>query len=361
MAKENIEDQVNFLKSKGYTVYSISRLNTYNNCQHGYHRSYVLKNTCLECGYESGNDIIEKCPKCGSSKIVCDRGVDNIYASLGGKIHDHLQDICDGVKTVDDMKKCFEEDFETDTLFMNFPSEKIKDNWKADMTNFVEDFKPLMYDKIMTERGFVTNINGVWLQGFIDVLAFDKDDVIILDWKTSSEFKGDKLKHAGRQLIIYKLAIEKILNKEVKRVGWYMLKYINVSYDGKVKQCNRGSWVKDRSGLIKTQLKKLGYNDYEKMIEDAINSNNLDNMPDEVKNRFKIDPCVVWYDVTNELVNETEEYIKNTVSQIEGKDIHNTKIWECRNIYKDKGFFCKNLCSYKDSCKALELYIKNNK
>ena len=332
MAKENIKDQLDLLREKGHTVYSISRLNSYNDCQYGYYRSYVLK----------------------------DRGDNNIYASLGGKIHDHLQNICDGVETVDGMVAKFEEDFETDTMFMNFPSEKIMNSWKADMTHFVNNFEPLQYDKIVTEKGFVINVGGVWMQGFIDVLAFEGDNIVILDWKTSSSFSKDKLKHAGRQLVLYKLAIEEILNKKVNKAGWFMLKYINVHFDGKVKQCNRGSWVKDRGGVIKTQLKKLGYDNYEEMLEVAIENNTLDNMPQEVQDRFVVEPCIVWYDITDDILQETKEYIVNTANEIESKDIENTRLWQCKNVYKDK-FFCQNLCGHSDNCIEFKHCIKNSK
>ena len=333
MAKEDISEQLEFLRNKGYTVYSISRLNSYNDCQYGYYRSYILR----------------------------DRGENNVYASLGGKIHDSLEDVCNGIKTVEEMAIKFDDDFDVDTMFMNFPSEKIKDSWYADMKHFVSSFKPLQYDKIITEKGFVTNIDGVWMQGFIDVLAYNEDEVIILDWKTSSSFSKDKLLHAGRQLVLYKLAVEQMLNKKVDKLAWFMLKYVNVCYDGKIKQCNRSKWVDGISGLIKTQLKKLGYNNYEDMIVIATENNNLNNMPQEVRDRFNIEPSIIWYDVTDELIQETINYITDTISEIEGKDVENVRAWECKNIYKDKGFFCKNLCSHSKNCKMFKWYLENNK
>lgn len=332
MAKEDISEKVKLLQSMGQTVYSISRLNSYNDCQYGYYRSYIMR----------------------------DRGEQNVYAALGSILHDRLQDIHDGAATVKDMQDNFDTDVFNTTLFMNFPSEKIQNSWVSDMRQFVDDFKPLEYDKVETERGFVTNIDGVWLQGFIDVMAYKGDEVHILDWKTSSAFSKDKLLHAGRQLVLYKLAVEEMLGRKVDKLAWYMLKYYDVHFDGKVKQCNRGSWVKDRSGIIKTQLKKLGYPNYEEMVDIAIENNNLDNMPTEVQDRFRLEPCIVWYDVSDGLIQETKQYIKNTVSDIEGKDTENTKLWECKNIYKDKGFFCKNLCGHSKNCKLLQWYLESN-
>lgn len=331
MAKENIQDKIDKVKDMGGTVYSISRLNTYNDCQYGYYRNYVLK----------------------------DKGEDNIYAVLGGNIHDRLENVCNNIITLDDLKCGFEEDLENATLFMSFPSEKVQQSWENDMRAFVNDFQPLQYDNIQTEKGFVTKINDVWMQGFIDVIGFDEEGIDILDWKTSSAFKGDKLTHAGRQLVIYKLAVEEMLKKPVRRTGWYMLKYVDVYFDGKIKQCNRGSWVKDRSGVIKTQLKKLGYQNYEDMIEVAIHNNNLKNMPKEVQDRFVLKPSIVWYDVTDELIDETKKYIKNTVLEIENKDTENSRVWECKNIYKDKGFFCQHLCGHSKSCKLFQWYLDN--
>ncbi len=350
MAKENIREKLNILRDKGITIYSVSRLNNYNDCQYGYYRSYIFKNTCLDCGHVH-DEIVTKCEKCGCTKIVCNRGKEGCYANLGSKMHDHLQNIHEGTETVEDMRNTFDDDVLTTTLFMSFPSDKIQESWTKDMRNFVDNFEPLQYPKVEAERGFVVPFGNVWMQGFIDIIAHNEDgSVDIIDWKTSSEFKGDKLKKAGRQLLIYKKALEDTGIK-VNRVGWYMLKYYFVCYDGgKRKQANRGQWVKSIKGLLNTQLKKIGCKDIESMIELAIERNNLDNMPQQVQDRFTLEPCMLWYDVTKELEEETEEYILNTVSAIEGMDLDDVNSFGFKNIYKEGTFFCQELCSHCDKC-----------
>lgn len=360
MAKENISEKLKELRSNGITVYSISRLNNFNQCKLGYYYTYVLKNTCLECGYVA-DGIIAECPECHSVNIGCDRGKDSIYGIMGGHIHDCLQNICDGNGGYQDMVDTYNTELNRCTLQgIKFPSESIGVSWQKDMTHFISNFS-LPYNTTTTERGFITNIDGVYIQGFIDLMTPNVDSLDIIDWKTSSKFTDKKLLHAGRQLVLYKIAIEKEFGIPVNEVMWYMLKYVNVEYDGKVKMCNRGKWVKEISNLIKTQLKKLGMAEFliPMMIDKAIEENTIDNMPQEVKDRFKLSDCIVKYNITDELINETKQYIVDTVKQIESLDNDIEKYDTC-DIEKEN-FFCATLCSHSDKCRPYREWLDKNK
>ena len=329
MAKEDISKQIEELKEKGRTVYSISRLNTFNQCPLQYYFTYVLH----------------------------DRGDNNIYGIMGGHIHDCLQNICDGVGTYEDMINTYRLELNKCKIQgIKFPSETIGQSWENDMEHFCTNFKS-PYNTTATEKGFVANIGGVHMQGFIDLIVPVADGVAIIDWKTSSKFDKKKLLYAGRQLVLYKLAVEKELGIPVKNVGWYMLKYVKVCYDKKEKICNRGKWVKDVSNLITTQLKKMGYAEFmiPLMVDGAIKKNSLDNMPQEVQDRFVLKDCIIEYDVTDVLIKETENYIKNTVH-----DIENAIEYPTCDIDKEN-FFCNTLCSHKDKCQPFKEWYEKNK
>lgn len=333
MAKEDISQKLEELRNEGHTVYSISRLNNFGQCKLGYYYTYILK----------------------------DRGKDSIYGTMGGCIHDCLQNICDGNGTYEDMFNTYKNELNKCRLVgMKFPSENIGESWDKDMVHFVTNFRS-PYNKTLTEKGFVTKIGDVYMQGFIDLMTPNEDSLDVIDWKSSSSFKGDKLLKAGRQLVLYKIAVEKEFGVPVNEVMWYMMKYVYVNYDGKQKMCNRGKWVKEVSNLIKTQLKKLGVADIliPMMIDKAIENNSLDNMPQEVKDRFVLEDCIVKYNITQELIEETVRYIENSVKEIEGSGEDIEKYPPC-NIDKEN-FFCSTLCGHSDKCSPYKDWLNKNK
>lgn len=338
MSIRKMEDKLKELKSQGTTVYSISRLNAFNDCQYNFYKTYIQG----------------------------DRGENNIYGLAGSAIHQHIEDIYNNQATKEDLIKGLDDILnECDLFGIKFPSEKIAENWKKDMYHFANNFKKMNKD-ILTERFILYEIEpGIWLQGFIDGIAANKEDnsLIILDWKSSSEFKGDKLLKAGRQLLIYKEAIENTTNFKVSKCGWAMLKYINVTYKGKTKMCSRRKWVKDFSNKLKKDLKKLGEDDIviEMMVETAVDNNNLDNMPEEIQDKYKLEDAIVWYEATDKLIKECKDYIVDTVKEIESKDSNNEDEWKPVELNRKTEFFCKFLCSHRSTCKYLKEYLNDGK
>lgn len=333
MAKEEIQEQLNALKEQGKVVYSISRLNTFNSCEYCYHLTYNLK-----------------LPQ-----------VQNPYAVLGGEIHDCLEGIYNGVKSEEDLKATLDNGLLKCELFdIRFPSENIKDNWVKDMKHFVTNFKKLD-GEFITEKGFIYELEGILIQGFIDAIVTVNNETKVLDWKTSSTFTGDKLRDAGRQLVLYKTAIESLEGINVTKSGWDMLKYVEVCYNGRTKICSRRNWVKDISKMIATDLKRLKVDPLiaGMYIEQALLNNNLDGMPDEIKSKYQIRDCIVYYDITEERVQECNSYIINTVNKIESKDKNNDDDWKHTEINGKTLFFCQQLCGQRENCKFLKQHLDN--
>ena len=74
----------------------------------------------------------------------------------------------------------------------------------------------------------------------------------------------------------------------------------------------------------------------------------LDCLPEEIKNKIKIETHIKYYDVDEECKNETMQYIKETINIIESKDKNNKEGWNC----EINEFFCSNLCSFGETyCK----------
>ncbi len=325
---ETLQEKMERLKKEGHTIYSISRLNTFNECKYAYNKTY-----------NEG-----------------DRGKDNIYSIAGSSIHDVLENIYNDKATKDDLIKAYEGTMKKCEMFgIKFPTEQIENNWKADMGHFVYNFEKINLRAITEQFILFEILPGIWVQGYIDAIFADSCKLLIIDWKSSSEFKGNKLLEAGRQLALYKLAIEELTGRKVDEVAWFMMKYVYVKYGNKQKMCARRKWVKDISNLLKTDLKKLGTPEFviPMMIEEAIQNNNLDNMPEEVKTKYKIEDCVLYYDVTEEVINELKEYIFNTVKAIESETE-----WQPPTIDKNQSFFCNTLCNHRDNCTHIKEYNK---
>jgi len=322
MAKDDLSKRLDKLRNKGIPIWSISRLNTLNGCEYEYYLNYILK-------------------------LV---GKDNIYGVMGGIVHDCLDDIHNDKKTELDMMAEYFTGLNKCKLFgMEFPETYIEKSWTTDMNHFVHNFKKLD-GQHLTEHGFIFNLEGDILTGYIDEINIKDDILTIIDWKSSSEFKDEKLQSAGRQLILYALAYEDEFKVKVDKVCWYMLKYLWVKYDGKSKMVARRNLVKDIKGLINTQLKKIGYSEEDRnlLIQQAIFNNNLSNMPKAVQDRFKYEDCILYYDITEERVQELKGYIKSSIENIQSKN--KEEDWIPKENPKDD-FYCKGLCGHKYHCK----------
>lgn len=324
MAKRKEHPKLAELKKQGKTAYSISRINAFNQCEYGYYRTYILG----------------------------DRGENNCYGIAGTRIHDNLEDIHNGKITEEGMKNDFENmliEFELNNI--QFPTAKIGENWKKDISHFMNNFKKI--DRKMLTEVFVLYeiVPDMWIQGYIDAIIPDKngEDIILLDWKTSSEFKGRRLIEAGRQLLVYKDAIEQLTNKKVSGVCWYMLKYMNVTWNGKTKMLRRRDWVKNIKHELEKDLASLGEDDFviELLIDKAIADNSLKELPQQIQDKYKIEPAVLWYKPTEKRMKECEDYIINTIKAIESKG---NKEENFTKICKDN-FFCSNLCNHRNVCK----------
>ena len=346
MAKRDKDPRLQKLFDEGKKVYSISKLNTIEQCCYQAYLTY-------------------KKPREGSQ---------NVYGIMGNRVHDTLEEIIKDKATEKDLKPAlYLELQDLDMLGIDFPKDRkggtsIRDNWIADMQHFCENFvRPK--GKFTTEELFIYKINDDrYIQGYIDLVRHNKDDTIsILDWKTSSQFSKDDLIHHGRQLILYAMGKEQEGFK-VKSLAWIMLKYVEVTFMGKarsnskektklVKVFNRGKLLKELSKYIENDLCELNYDevDIEIMIKNAIDTNSFDRLPKEIIKKYIVKPYVRKYDLTDALRNETLDYINNMADLFESKS-DEEEDWEAVEITEKNNFFCNQLCNHKKTCKYLKKY-----
>lgn len=325
MAERELNKRLEDLRNSGCEIYSISRLNCVNQCQYQAYLNYILG----------------------------EKQASNIWACAGGVLHDRLEECVRDGADESIIKNAIQEELDNfDLLGIDFPLDRngnptIRDNWIANMTRFSEEFKTPK-GKFETEQLILYPIDdNTYMQGYIDLIQYHKDGSIsIIDWKTSSQFTGNHLIEAGRQLVLYGLA-KQLEGYDVKSLKWAMLKYCVTSWtlkNGKTKE-KISEWrnlIKDMKSPIEKALSDLGYDDtdIECMIADGIKANKWDVFPQEIQDKFKTRIYVREYEMTQEVIDETLEYIKKSINMY-----RTLKEWKPCDINKDS-FFCASLCGY---------------
>ena len=335
--KQEILDEI---QAKGGTVYSISRLNTINQCPYSAYLQYV--------------------------KGV--RSKDNCWSSLGGKVHTALEDCIHGADE-SIIEDAINEELEyLDTMGIEFPLDRngnptLRENWIADMKGFAKHFKTPQ-GEFETEEFIICQIDDdSYMQGYIDLIRKNDDGTIsIFDWKTSSQFDKDHLLQAGRQLVFYMLAKQN-QGYKVRDVAWVMLKYATVSWlakNGK-KQTKTVEWRKlgtEMKKKIEKDMIEAGYNDIdiEQRLDWLIEDNDIVRQVPEVKEKYTLSPYVRYYDITPEIIEETLQYIKSGIAKFKqyGDIAENYKPLDCY----ENSFFCHNLCGFgRDKCSHFADYL----
>lgn len=353
MSERAQDKRLEELRASGKTIYSISRLDTINRCLYEAYRTYILG----------------------------ERGENNVYAMLGGKVHDVLENIVNGEATEADLQPAVDEELEDiDLLGLSFPKDRngedtIRQGWINNMKHFCATYKsPKNNGDLHTEELFIYETpKGNVLQGYIDLYKENKNGSIsIYDYKTSSLYKGEDLKEHGRQLVLYALGKEQEGFK-VKSVAWIFLKYVNITFLGKktkkskdktelTKIVERRKIAQEMSDYIEDDLYELGIDVFEAdvLLTDFKKANSFDVLPEEIRSRYKITPCVYEYELTDEIKKECIQYIDNTIEKWEKLTEYPpkpfTKIQKNGKEVSDI-FYDTCLCSHFKNCPYIHEYL----
>ena len=328
------------------TVYSISRLDCINRCTFEAYRTYV----------------------------VGERGANNIYTVLGSTIHECLENIVKGEATEKDLLPAMEKDLENVTLFgLEFPKDmksedSIRTNWIDDMTHFCKSYVSPKRKKLKAEELVTyTTPKGYKLQGYIDLIWEQANNIVgVYDYKTSAMYNKEGMKEHGRQLVLYGLALE-AQGYTVRSINWIFTKYVDVTYEGYktvkskskteiTKSIERRKITKELEAPIIQDLKELGLDDIdiELKLDDFKNTGII---PEEVRNNYKIRPCVVEYEFSDNTKAECIDYIENTIeswealSEEDKSNMHRefTRTQKNGKVVNDI-YYCSCLCPHKANC-----------
>lgn len=271
---------------------------------------------------------------------------DSIYCVSGGYCHDIIERYYNGTITQKDMIN----EYEDSLLTMNIAEYKydrsdedknaaIADKYENCIRHFFRHhIKPDNMKMLLEMFCTIKITDSIIFQGYIDNCGVytdknGKKKIVITDYKTSTIYKGEKLEKESGQLYLYAEGIRQKTGMSLEDISirYLFLKYVNVKYlqaNGvwKERQIERNQIGSKLVSTAKMWLKKLDYdpNDY---VDDVVLYNSIDNLPDDVKEKFIISDCYVYLPLTQENIDNLKADIIETVTEINNK----TKEYEKTN------------------------------
>lgn len=291
----------------------------------------------------------------------------SIYTVTGGICHDIIERFYNGDIEYEQMIDEFDDGWMTayeigELKFDRSDSEKnqnIARKYYNDLSHFFKNHKKLPY-KVQLEQFVTVNIGGEYYQGYIDCCyRDDEENFVILDWKSSSIYKGDKALNECGQLCLYAMALHQNgIPYEKIKIAWDFLKYqcvtvVSKKGEKKVREIERSELGKSLQANAKMWLKELGYeDDIDYYLTALSESNDISVLPEDVRGKYEFNDCIVYVDLTEELIKKWEDYIIETTKDIRAKEeeynkTHDEKIWwEDEESVKNQSYYFSNLCSY---------------
>jgi hypothetical protein len=290
---------------------------------------------------------------------------DSCYTTLGSICHTALEKFYEGEIEYEDMIDDYNDGFTTaitiaELKFNRSDEEKNKSIGEKYNENLVHFFKnhTVYKHKLLVEKPIVVNIDGNVFVGYIDALYKDDDGYYhIIDFKSSSIYTGKTLEENSGQLTIYAIGLHQMgIPYDKIKAQFNFLKYCTIKYEQKngaikyrnVERCKIGESLQSNA---KTWLKHFGYepDEYLKMLLDT---NGIDCLPEEVKEKYEITDCHVDVDLSDKAIKKWFDIVTDTLIDIEmrEKDYEETKslqcFWDDEADVQAQSYYFANLCAY---------------
>lgn len=288
----------------------------------------------------------------------------NVYTHFGTIVHDLVQGVYEGHHTREDLPKKFSDAVTEWSISSNlkFPDENIERGYIDNLKLYFEQVEILdvdMHIEKPVQIVFENEGRNIVFIGYIDAMYQDEDgNIIILDFKTSSisGFTGKSLKESSKQLMLYAIGVSQMTGIPMERIQprFDMAKYVKVSYLQKNGKWSKPS-AKERVKMIESQenrirktLMDLKYDFFEaeSYIDNAKANNSFDGLPEEVRERFKVEQAYIDVEATEETAKELEDWIIKQIKDLEYKtSLDNLEeVFPEPNLAVDKdSFFYYNL------------------
>lgn len=292
---------------------------------------------------------------------------DCIYTTTGGIAHDIMERRYTGKLPYEQMIDDFEDGWVTafNIAEMKFDrnspekNDKISQKYYENLKHFFMNHTPLKYKPVI-EQFVKAKIGDNLFQGYIDVcFKDDEGNFNILDWKTSSIYKGKKAENECGQLVVYAIGLnQQGVPMDKIHICWNFLKYVSIQYEQangavktrEVERCKIGESLQTNA---KMWLKKLGYTDQvDDYLKQLLDTNDIECLPKEVQEKYIISDCYVYVPLTDELINRWKETIISTINDIELREkdyeeTHSDKaFWDTDESVKAQSYYFSTLCGY---------------
>lgn len=300
---------------------------------------------------------------------------DSIYKVTGGISHDIMERFYTHELDYDKMAEEFDDGWMTafDIAELKFVrgdgkrNQSIADKYYYDLKNFFETHE-IITEPIDIEQFVTVKVGDEYYQGYIDALIKHEDgSYTILDWKTSSIYKGDKAKNECGQLVMYSLALhQKGIPFDKIKIAWNFLKYQCVTVQSKkgvkkVREIERCTLGEKLQANAKMWLKEFGYTEDQvfEYLDKLAQTNDIKVLPEEVQAKYEFHDCYVYVELTQELIDYWTNFIIDTMNEIRSKEAQYEELkeagkyeeadklwWEDEESVKKQSYYLSNLCGY---------------
>lgn len=300
---------------------------------------------------------------------------DSIYKVTGGISHDIMERFYTHELDYDKMAEEFDDGWMTafDIAELKFVrgdgkrNQSIADKYYYDLKNFFETHE-IITEPIDIEQFVTVKVGDEYYQGYIDALIKHEDgSYTILDWKTSSIYKGDKAKNECGQLVMYSLALhQKGIPFDKIKIAWNFLKYQCVTVQSKkgvkkVREIERCTLGEKLQANAKMWLKEFGYTEDQvfEYLDKLSQTNDIKVLPEEVQEKYEFHDCYVYVELTQELIDYWTNFIIDTMKEIRSKEAQYEELkeagkyeeadklwWEDEESVKKQSYYLSNLCGY---------------
>lgn len=294
----------------------------------------------------------------------------NIYSFMGSQFHQEMEDFYNHEIGYDDLYKQwskFVAKWESDPARYMFDTVKIKDGYIKNLNHYFKHTK-VMTDKAVNEkpvRAIVKSDKGnkYVFVGYVDTEYTDEDgNLVLVDYKTSSKssFSKAKLPEKSMQLRLYAMAEHQVHGTPYDKIKarFDMAKYCTVHFkqeNGKWKTSvqERYQWVEKMRKKLETKLKKTDLDPIaiEEMIDTACANNDMDNLPEDIREQFYIENYFIEIDINEDDMKELNKHIGNKCDEIVAlEDIEDLEGYLSYTYpYDPDNYYDKKLCAYHTS------------
>jgi hypothetical protein len=336
-----------------HDIYSFSKVNSFKTDPYGYFLHYILR--------------------------MPEDKADSIYSYCGTLVHDLTEKFQADEITREEMVETYnDKTFELEQLGFKFDrtdedkNEVISKKYHACNIHFLKNFKKIEGIDGISESHVVIKVGKFIFVGYIDykhidiikVKDYNKKQLYITDFKTSTIYSKDKAKKEKMQLLLYSLGyIQNGWDIDNVKARWCFTKYISVDvmqkkkvdgeYTWKSRQIERneiGSKLSASAQMWLKDTKRYNEEEINDFIVDMLVTNSIDNLPDDVKNKFKISDCYVYIDITKEEIDELVMDFVNTIHDIKIKEGEYNRTKDDRvfwtEVTKENEYFLAVLSGY---------------